>query len=145
MDPMNAELPEKLEAAVRSLDARATAQSARVSPERVAARVMERLRREGMVETRVWWLRPAVLRVAAAVVLVVAAGWTATVVRQHAVQAALRLPVTIPVDSLSTGQLESVLEAAGEVHSANFEPLAPSNGSLDNLSEQQLQQVLASL
>jgi hypothetical protein len=142
---MKAELPEKLEAALRSLDARAAAESARVSPERVAARVLERLRREGIAETRVWWLRPAVLRVAAAVALVVAAGWTATVVRQHAAQTAIRLPVTIPVDSLSAGQLESVLEAAGEVRAANFAPAAPSNGSLDSLSERQLQQVLASL
>ena len=145
MDPMKVELPEKLEAAVRSLDARAAAQAARVSPERVAAKVLERLRREGMVETPVWWLRPAVLRVAAAAVLVVAAGWTATVVRQHAAQTAVRLPVTIPVDSLSTGQLESVLKAVDQVRSHNFGPVAASNGSLDSLSEQQLQQVLASL
>jgi hypothetical protein len=142
---MKAELPEQLEAAVRALEARSAAQAARVSPERVAARVVERLRREGMVEARVWWLRPAALRVAAAAVLVVAAGWTVSVVRQHSTQAAVRLPVTIPVDSLSTGQLQSVLDAVDEVHSHNFGPVAASNGSLDNLSEQQLQQVLASL
>jgi len=145
MDPMSREVPEKLEAALRSLEARAAARSARVNPERVAAKVLERLRREGMVEARVWWMRPAALKVAAAAVLVVAAGWTATAVRHHATETAVRLPVTIPVDSLSTGQLESVLQAAGQVRSANFGPLAPSNGSLDSLSEQQLQQVLASL
>ncbi len=145
MDPMKAELPERLEAALRTLDARAAAQAARVGPERVAARVMDRLRREGMVDARAWWRRPAALRAAAAVVLLAAAGWTVSVVRQHTTETAVRLPVTIPVDSLSTGQLEAVLKAAGEVRAANFGPVAPSNGSLDSLSERQLQQVLASL
>jgi hypothetical protein len=49
------------------------------------------------------------------------------------------------VDSLNAQQLEAVLQAAGEVRAANFGPVTPSNGSLDSLSEQQLQLVLASL
>ena len=146
MDPMNAELPDKLSAAVRALDARAAARAARVSSDRVASRVLQRLRREGAVEARrIWWMRPAALRAAAAALLLVAAGWTVSVVRQHPVQTAARLPVSIQVDSLSAGQLEAILEAAGEVRAANVEAATPSNGSLDNLSEQQLQQVLASL
>ncbi|HVO35446.1 MAG TPA: hypothetical protein VMT21_07765 [Gemmatimonadales bacterium] len=145
MDPMNEELPGRLADAMRALDARSHRQSAQVSPDRVAGRVLERLRHEGMVETRVWWLRPAALRVAAAAVLLVAAGWTVNVVRRHSVETAVRLPVSIPVDSLSAGQLEAVLQAAGEVHAANFGPVTPSNGWLDSLSEQQLQKVLASL
>lgn len=145
MDPMNAELPERLSAAVRVLDARAAERSARVNPERVASRVLERLRREGALESRSWWMSPAALRAAAAVVLLVAAGWTVSVVRQHSIQTAVRLPVSIPVDSLNAQQLEAVLQAAGEVRAANFGPVTPSNGSLDSLSEQQLQLVLASL
>ena len=143
MDPMNAELPDKLSAAVRALDARAAARAARVSSDRVASRVLERLRREGA--ERSWWMSPAALRAAAAVVLLVAAGWTVNAVRQHSVQTVVRLPVSIPVDSLNAQQLEAVLKAAGEVRAANFGPVTPSNGSLDSLSEQQLQQVLASL
>jgi len=145
MDPMNAELPDKLAAAVRALDARAAAHAARVSPDHVASRVLERLRREGAVDSRIWWMRPATLRAAAAVVLLVGAGWTVSAIRQHSVQTAVRLPVSIPVDSLSAQQLEAVLKAAGEVRAANFGPVPSSNGSLDSLSEQQLQQVLASL
>ena len=145
MDPMNAETPDKLSAAVRALDARAAARSARVNPDRVASRVLERLRREGALDSRSWWMSPAALRAAAAVVLLVAAGWTVSVVRQHPAQTAVRLPVSIPVDSLSAQQLEAVLRAAGEVRAANFGPVTSSNGSLDSLSEQQLQQVLASL
>jgi hypothetical protein len=142
---MNAETPERLSAAVRVLDARAAERSARVSPERVASRVLERLRREGALESRSWWMSPAALRAAAAVVLLVAAGWTVSVVRQHSTQTAVRLPVSIPVDSLNAQQLEAVLQAAGEVRAGNFGPVTPSNGSLDSLSEQQLQLVLASL
>lgn len=145
MDPMNAELPERLSAAVRALDARAAGRSARVSSERVASRVLERLRREGALESRSWWMSPAALRAAAAVLLLVGAGWMVSVVRQHSAQTAVRLPESIPVDSLSARQLEAVLQAAGEVRAANFEPVTPSNGSLESLSEQQLQQVLASL
>ena len=146
MDPMNEELPERLSAAVRALDARASAHAARVSADRVAAGVLARLRREGAVESRrVWWMRPATLRVAAAAVLVVAIGWGVSVVRERSTETALRLPVVIPgMDSLGAGQLESVLQAAGEVRAANFVPVSASNG-LDSLSEQQLQQVLASL
>ncbi len=145
MDPMNAELPDKLAAAVRALDARAAAHAAQVSPDRVASRVLERLRREGAADSRIWWMSPVALRAAAAVVLLVAAGWTVSAVRQHSAQAAVRLPVSIPVDSLSAQQLEAVLKAAGEVRAANFVPVTSSSGSLDRLSEQQLQQVLASL
>lgn len=147
MDPVNEGLTGPLADAMRALDARAAERAAHISPERVAAAVVERLRREGAVEPqRVWWLRPAALRVAAAAVLVVAAGWTVSLLRGNSSQAAVRLPVPIPaMDSLTAGQLEAILQAAGDVHAANFGPVAPSNGSLDNLSEQQLQQVLASL
>ena len=147
MDPVNEGLTGPLADAMRALDARAAERAAHISPERVAAAEVERLRREWAVEPqRVWWLRPAALRVAAAAVLVVAAGWTVSLLRGNSSQAAVRLPVPIPaMDSLTAGQLEAILQAAGDVHAANFGPVAPSNGSLDNLSEQQLQQVLASL
>lgn len=147
MDPVNGELPGRLAAAVRALDARAAEHAARVSPDRVAAGVLERLRREGAVESRrAWWMRPATLRMAGAAVLVVAAGWGVSLVRERSAATAIRLPVAIPaMDSLSAGQLESVLQAAGEMRAANFVPVSASNGSLDSLSEQQLQKVLASL
>ena len=45
----------------------------------------------------------------------------------------------------SPGTGEAVLRAAGEVRAANFVPVSRSNGSLDSLSEQELQKVLASL
>ena len=62
MDPVNEGLTGPLADAMRALDARAAERAAHISPERVAAAVVERLRREGAVEPqRVWWLRPAAL------------------------------------------------------------------------------------
>lgn len=147
MDPVRDELPEPIAAALQALDARAARAAARLNADRVAARVVERLRREGTAEPRrAWWMTPAVLRVAAALVILVGAGATAARMLDHgSTTAAVRLPVAIPVDSLSTQQLEAVLRAVGEVRAANFAPVTSSNPSLDSLSEQELQKLLASL
>ena len=59
----------------------------------------------------------------------------------------MKLPVTIPAaDSLNPGQLEAVLQAAGEVRPV-VDTAAPviSSGSWDDLSEPQLETLLASL
>jgi hypothetical protein len=148
MDPMSGELPREIEVALKALDAKAAERATRVDPDRVAARVLERLRHEGEAEARrAWWMAPPALRVAAAIVLLVAAGAAVkTMVDRSQQPTAIRLPVAIPaMDSLNTGQLEAVLRAAGEVRAANFAPVPASNSALDNLSEQELQKVLASL
>ena len=144
------ELPREIEAAWKALDARAAERAARVDVERVAAQVLERLREDGAQARRPRWMSPAVVRAAAAVVVVVAGALVANLATdrvQHAT--ALRLPVGIPaMDSLSSGQLESVLEAAGEVRPvADSLPPVSSGGlaSLDDLSETQLETLLASL
>ncbi len=155
MDRMNQdrvnEMPPALRAALQALDARAGRSAERVDVERVAARVLERLRREGAGAEgprRVWWTAPASVRVAAAVVVLAVAGLVARISTDHGQRAAaLRLPVGIAVmDSLSSGQLEAVLEAAGDVRPAadSLVPLT-SSGSLDDLSEAQLETLLASL
>jgi hypothetical protein len=147
MDPMSSELPDGMRVALKALDARAAERAATVDVERVAARVVERLRHEGAEPRRLLWMRPAAVRFAAGLVLLVAAGATARLIVERPSQSAARsLPVTLPaMDSLSTGQLEAVLKAAGELRAANFEAVPASNRLLDNLSEQELQQVLVSL
>ena len=52
MDRMNDELPRELEAALKALETRAAERAARVDVERVAARVLERLRHGGAAPTR---------------------------------------------------------------------------------------------
>ena len=153
MDRMKDELPPEIRAAFEALDERARDRAARVDVEAVAARVLERLRHE---ESPRRWLSPAVLRAAAVVTLVVAAGAVVTLVRRHEPSTALRLPVSIPaMDSLSSTQLEAVLQAAGDlqpVADSTAVPQAAENVapvtlgvSLDDLSESQLETLLASL
>ena len=149
MDRMNDELPREIEAALKALDARAAEQAARVDVERVAARVLERLRQgEAMPSRRILWMSPVALRAAAAMVLLVAGGALVTLTIERPQQSAsVKLPVTIPAaDSLNSGQLEAVLKAAGEVRPV-VDTAAPvrSSGSLDDLSEPQLKTLLASL
>ena len=149
MDRMNDELPRELEAALKALETRAAERAARVDVERVAARVLERLRHGGAAPTRrLLWMSPVALRAAAAVVVLVAGGALVTLTRERPQQSAsVRLPVTIPAaDSLNSGQLEAVLKAAGEVRPV-VDTAAPvhSSGSLDDLSEPQLETLLASL
>jgi len=146
MDRMNEEMPPEIGTAWKALEARASERAARVDVERVTARVLERLRREGAVEPRLRWMSPAVLRAAAAVVVLVAAAAVVRVATERSGQAA-RLPVGIPaMDSLSSHQLEAVLQAAGEVAPA-ADTVAPaaSGGSLDDLTEAQLETLLASM
>ena len=148
MDRMNDELPPEIGAALKALDARAARRAARVDVERVAARVLERLRRGEGERLRVRWMPPVALRAAAAVVVLAAAGVIASLATRHPQQSAsLGLPVAIPaMDSLNAGQLESVLQAAGEV-SPVADSLVPalSGRSYDDLTDDQLQTLLASL
>ena len=145
MDRMNDELPPEVGAAWKVLEARAAERAARVDVERVTAGVLERLRREGAEAPRFRWISPATLRAAAAVVVLVAAGAVVRLATRS--PEAVRLPVGISAtDSLTSGQLEAVWEAAGEV-SPVVDSLAPAPAgvSLDDLSEAQLEVLLASL
>ncbi len=149
MDRMDDELPPEIRAAMKSLDARAAQQAARVDVERVAARVLDRLRR-GEVERprQLLWMSPVALRAAAAVVVLVAAGVIVNIAGDHSEQtASQQLPVVIPaMDSLNAPQLEAVLEATGEVRAvADSTVPATAGDSLDDLTEQQLQILLNSL
>jgi hypothetical protein len=148
MDRMNDELPPEMRAAFRALEERAAAQAGRVDVDRVAARVLERLRSGEVERRRILWMSPVALRAAAAVLVLAAGGLIVTLATDHSQQtASLQLPVTIPaMDSLSAGQLEWVLQAAGEVR-AVADSVAPalSGRSLDDLTEDQLQTLLASL
>ncbi len=159
MDRMNEELPPEIAAAWKALDERAAASAAQLDVERVAAGVLERLRREEAAPRfGVRWLTPRVLQVAVVVVVVVAAAVVVALsMGRRPPATALRLPVGIPaMDSLSSTQLESVLQAAGEVEpladtaaslSQAVDSVAPLSWgvSLDDLSETQLEEVLASI
>ena len=136
-----------LGAALQALDAQAERRAAEVNVERVAARVLERLRSGEVERRRVLWMSPPALRAAAAVVVLVAAGVVMNLADHSRPPASLPLPASIPaMDSLSARQLEAVLDATAQLKAeADTEPLAPSGASLDDLTEDQLQTLLASL
>jgi len=147
-DRLDEALPPALGAALRALDARAAGQAARVDVDRVAARVVERLR-HGEVERprRLLGLSPAALRAAAAVVVVAAAGLVVNLADRARPVEALQLRAVIPaMDSLSTSQLEAVLEATAQLQPvADTAAPAATGTALDDLTESQLQTLLASL
>ena len=153
MDPMS-ELPDGIARALKALDADAARREAAVDPERVAQRVLARLRSEAVAPVALggarWvWSGPRTLRLAAALALLVAAGTTSLVIvrgsRIPVPAGAAALPVAIPVDSLSQAQAEAVLKAIEDVRTVNAAAPAPSTVSVADLSEQELRALLQAM
>ena len=131
----------KLHAAAQQLGSGA---AEKLNVERVAARVVERLREAPADATRPTWLQPAWLRIAAAVVLLVGGGlvWrqfgNPTGGTPHAAHF-----VTDDLTDLSPDQLRDVLNTLDET--LNLGSTTLPDGDLDDLDAQQLQAVLRSL
>jgi hypothetical protein len=143
MDVMT-ELPDDLAKAMGALDARAARAAARVDAERVAARVLERLRSEPDV---VGPLRPwRVLRIAAALALLVTGGVVVRrVMRDDAVTVVrAALPVDVP-ESLSTRQVEAVFEAVAAVPSDTAVIMTSAAVSVEDLNEAELRALLQAM
>jgi hypothetical protein len=149
------ELPEDLERAFRTLDAQAARRAERVDPERVAVRVLERLRAEQAPARRVLSLHrgfrlsafgfrlPAFVLAAAAVVVLLAGTVATGLLRQEVATPSMGVPVVAQgLDSLSQEQLETVLRAAGDVRPLAVQSFGSPAGTWDDLSETQLRAVL---
>ena len=143
---MNDDAPlhdDKLQEVARRLGARA---AERLDVERTAAAVVARLRTEPRAEVRVLGgIRPAWLRIAAVLLLVVGAGVVALNVRSP--------QLTTPVPSASAGgelselsgdELRVVLEALGEP-GGEPQAVSPQDVGLEDLSAPQLRALLESL
>ena len=116
----------------------------RLDTERIAAAVVGRLRAEPASRPqRPWWVQPAWLRAAAAVVLVIGAG---IVVRAWRAQSAGPHPapyVTDDLQDLSADQLRQVL---GSIDHTLSEPIVePSDDDLNDLTTEELQALLRSM
>jgi len=142
------ELPEDLERAFRTLDAQAARRAERVDPERVAARVLERLRTVDAPAPRVRSLfpgfrLPAFALAAAAVVLLLAGTTVVGLLRRDVASGSLAVPVVAQgLDSLNQQQLETVLRVAGDVQPLAVQSFGSPAGMWDDLSETQLRAVL---
>jgi hypothetical protein len=139
----DATLHDKLQEVARRLGARA---ADRLDVERTAQAVVARLRTEPRADVRVLgWIRPAWLRIAALLVIVVGAG---VVVRslwhKQPTATALVAAAGAELNDLSAEQLRQVLEAVGQP-GEEYEAVSSQDVSLDDLSALELRALLESL
>ena len=131
----------KLHDAARRLGVQAAEQ---LDVERLAAAVIERLRREPARATRPAWMQPAWLRIAAAVVVLVGGGLVWRQIGSPTGGAAHGAHlVTDDLTDLSADQLRDVLNTLDET--LNLGSTTLPDGDLEDLDAQQLQAVLRSL
>ena len=142
MDDVN-EVPQELREALDALEARASRAAARVDAERVAARVLARLRTEPVtdVPARRWTWRA--LRVAAAVVVLVGAG---LMLRHNSARPPADVGLALPLvsDSLNSDQAEATLQAVGQVRASDT---TTTSGTVlvDDLTESELRALLQAM
>ena len=132
----------KLQEVAQRLGARA---AERLDVERAAQAVVDRLRTEPGAEVRVGWIRPAWLRIAALLVMVVGAGVVALNVR---------IPGFMPpvpsataggeLSELSGDELREVLESVAQL-GGEQQAVSAQDVGLDELSAPQLRALLESL
>ena len=134
---------DKLQEVARRLGARA---AERIDVERTAQAVVARLRTEPRAEIRVLgWIRPAWLRIAAVLVLVVGAG---VVVRSlghdQPTTTASATAAGAELNDLSADELRRLLEAVGQP-GGDLETVSSQDVSLEDLSALELRALLRSL
>ena len=144
MDDVN-EVPRELREALDALEVRAARAASTVDVERVAARVLERLRTEPVDEVPVRRWTWTARRAAAAALMLVGGGLVARrMTMAPPVVASRALPVPA-AESLSTQQAEAALEAAGQVHSSDTTAIGSTTVLVDDLTEAELRALLRAM
>jgi hypothetical protein len=139
------ELPEEIERSLARLDRRAAAAAARVDAERVAARVIERLRTEpadARWASRVFAL-PRVARVAAAAVVILVGALAGRELLQRDVPRPLPLPAVL--QAADSGAEAAILEAVADLPVLNVTDDGSSTPALEDLSEEELMVLLQAI
>lgn len=142
------ELPPRLKQALDALAARSARHAAKVNADRVAARVLERLRTEPVAArpgtVRLGLPRRALFAVAAAMAIVLAGAL-------YLARSAPPAPVTadacaLPAcpTGLTAAQSDTLLEALEQVRALNGTPLV-SSASVEELNEEQLRALLQAM
>ncbi len=133
---------DKLHEVARRLGARA---AERLDVERTAQAVVARLRTEPRAPVRVLgWTRPAWLRIAAVLVMVVGGGVVVRSLWHKPTTTTLAAAAGAELNDLSADQLRQVLEAVGEP-GGDLETVSSQDVSLDDLSALELRALLESL
>ena len=135
---------ERLQVLARRLGARA---AERLDVERTAAAVVQQLR-EQPAATPTWWLRPAWLRLAAAVVLMLGAGVVYRGVGMGPREPALAVvvwPGDDRLSELSSEQLRALLQSFDQPVLEEEGLGSPQEAGLEDLSAAQLRELLLSL
>ncbi len=136
------DVPDDLAKAMDALDARAARAASRVDAERVAARVLERLRTEPVVVRSAGPLR--MLRIAAVLALLVTGGLVVRMLVDEGPAAAVAtLPVDVP-DTLTTNQVEAVFEAVAAAPS-DTAVVSTARVSVEDLNEAELRALLQAM
>ena len=132
----------KLQEVAQRLGARA---AERLDVERAAQAVVDRLRTEPGAEVRVGWIRPAWLRIAALLVMVVGAGVVALNVRIPGFMPPVpSAPAGGELSELSGDELREVLESVAQL-GGEQQAVSAQDVGLDELSASQLRALLESL
>lgn len=138
------EVPPELQRALAALGERADARAAKVNAERVAARVLARLREEPAAPARRPFLQPRVLRIAAAVAIVVTGGAVTRALLLRPPAAAERCELPVCPTGLTAAQSDSLLRSLDEVRALNGTPRG-SSPEVEDLSEPQLRALLQAM
>jgi hypothetical protein len=139
-------LPDEIERSLAGLDRRGAAAAARVDPERVAARVIERLRTEPLDGrgARPVFFNPRVVRLAAAAVVILVVGTLAgrVLLRREGPRP---LPLPTLLQAADSGAEEELLEAVADLPVLNVTDGGSSTPALEDLSEQELMALLQAI
>ena len=111
----------------------------RIDVERVARRVVAELRTT--VVPALWWRKASVLRVAAAVAILVTGGVLVDRIAENSVEGAAAFPLPVGLEELSTTGLNEVLDSLDLFTPAS--ELTPA--SLGDFDEVQLRELLAAM
>jgi len=107
-----------------------------IDVERVARRVVSQLRTTAV--PAVWWRKASVLRVAAAVAILVTGGVLVDRIAENSVEGAAAFPLPVGLEELSTTGLNEVLDSLDLFTPAS--ELTPA--SLNDFDEEQLRELL---
>ena len=146
-DHLTDDLPDDIAGALRRLDAGATRRAAAVNPERVAQTVLRRLREEPAVvvpiRPRLWM--PTATRIAAALAVLVIGGSVVKQMIERPRRSSAPVCLAGLPESLNAAQAGALVSALDTARLGADAALPAAGVTVDDLNEQELQALLATM